>query len=362
MYNIYNNLKDERISLAYFGVFSDNITSMLIDLSEGYMLNRDHLTKLSKKTSFLIAESFQNVIKHGIVEKEGNPEICDNKDFFQINFLDDRINISSVNLIENEFVEDLQKKINHINSLDSVELKQFQKQVLVEGEMSAKSGASLGLIEMVRKTGLPLKKHFTKVSDKYSQVILGMEMPINKDVTKHKIDIEQILEHYKYLQNKGVLILYKGDFSQASNANIIEMLHNNFVTASKMSSEQTKNIVAIIEVMQNVSKHGKSINDLTEGVFSINKIGEDIYIECGNFIEYNEYESFKNNLKSIKASTYDEILKLYRLKLSDPNINEQGNTGLGLLEIARYSKNTFTYEFEEINDKQIFFSIKIKTE
>ncbi len=80
MYSLYKTFTKEKISLAYFGVFNDDITSMLIDLSETYVSKTEYLSKLSKKASFLIAESFQNLIRHGIIEKELISEIQYNRE------------------------------------------------------------------------------------------------------------------------------------------------------------------------------------------------------------------------------------------------------------------------------------------
>lgn len=156
-------------------------------------------------------------------------------------------------------------------------------------------------------------------------------------------------------------MLYKGGFSSVSNANLIEILTNNFIQNGELSSDKAKNIIAIIETMQNVSKHGKSIENSKEGLFSISVINDELYLECSNFIKQENYESFKNNLKAIKSSSIDEIEKIYKKKLAESYLDGGDNSGLGLLEIARFTKNKFDYNFVETAENEMLYTIKIKT-
>ncbi len=361
MYSLYKDFTNEIISLAYFGVFNDKITTMLIDLCESSVSKTEHLSKLSRKASFLIAESFQNIIRHGIMEKENISVIQYSKDFFQISILEDRLVISSANVIENKNIDELTKNINYINSLDSNELREYKRELLVKGTISEKGGAGLGLIEMVRKSGLPMQKHFISLTEGYSLVILNLEVPILKNLKEHKVDIPGIERLYKKLVEKGILMLYKGDFSSTSNSYLIEILNNNFQKDDEISSDKAKNIGAIIKVMQNVPKHGKGIAGYKEGIFALSIINGELYIECSNFVKKEDYEILKNNLKTIKSYSLDEIEKLYIQKSANSNLSDDNNGFLGFLEIAKFTKNTFTYSFIETPENEIFYTIKIKT-
>ena len=361
MYTLYEDFKDEKILLTYFGVFSDDITSMLIALSEAYMTKVDNFKKLSKRVSFLITESFQNLIRHGIIGKNDYPEIKYSKDFFQIAILAESVSITSANVILQKNINILNKKIELLNSLSSIELKSYKNKVLLEGEMSDKGGAGLGLIEMKRKSGLPLEKQFIKLTDDYSILMLNLEIPINKETTTRKTNIKVIKILYENLIEKKILLLYKGDFSKSSNSSLIEIISKNLIENDKIESKQLKNMIAVIEVMQNVSKYGKSINGYKEGVFSVSEINDNLYIKCSNFVRHDDYKKLESNLEKIKASSIEELEKSYKEKLKKSHLSKSNNAGLGLIEIARFTKNTFTYNFVETADNEIFFSIKIKT-
>ena len=360
MYNLFKTLEDQKVSLAYFGVFSDEITSLLISFSEGHISRNKELRKLAKKVPLLIAESFQNIVRHGILEKESIPEIKSSKDFFQISIVDDRIVITSVNVIEKENVADIDKQIGYLNLLDSKELKALYLETLEHGPVSDKGGAGLGLIQMVRKSGLPLKKMTTSLSDAYALLLLGIELPIMKELTENKIEISLTNDLYHKYVNDDILLIYKGDFSSSSNINLIEMFHSNVSSTGEINPNRIKNIIAIIEVLQNVSKHGKVINGIREGIFVIKNYKSELHIECSNFVGKKEYDFLNKFLEKIKSYSPTELEKLYKEKLKNSYLSYDGNADLGLYEIARITDNKFSFHFEETPEKEFFFTLKLK--
>jgi len=361
MYSAYETFHHEKISIAYFGVFTDDITDLLIDLNNEYLNRKNEFSKLAKKTSFLIAESFQNIIRHRIIDSEKINDIQYNREFYQISILNDGVQITSANVINRDLVIELNDAIEHLNTLNQEELKKLKLRILEHGEVSNKGGAGLGLIEIVRKTKLPLQKMFIPLTNDFSLLLLGIMFPFEKEQTSNLIEIEKVGQFYRNLVEDGTLLLYKGDFSDSSNSVIIDMLHKNFMKEGRFDPGKAKNIVAIIEVLQNVSKHGKVIDGLKEGIFSVKELNEDIYIECSNFVKEEDYLPLKNLLKKIKSSSLQEIDELYKKIMAESVFSDDDNAGLGLLEIARFTQNKFSYYFIENSDQSIFFSIRIKT-
>ena len=58
--------------------------------------------------------------------------------------------------------------------------------------------------------------------------------------------------------------------------------------------------------------------------------------------------------------TPEEIESAYKKTLISPMTDNSINSGLGLLEIARLTENSFSYSFAENKDKEVFYSIQIK--
>lgn len=359
MYTLFEYLRDEKICLSYLGSFDDSITDKLTGISEYYMENSNRLGKLKNKVSFLIAESFQNVVRHGNEHKFVKGQIKNHRDFFQINAFDDRVVLSSSNLIAHAHTTDLEKSIKRVNSLSEDELKQLYNDVLENQGFSDKGGAGLGLIEMARKSGLPLKYYFNFLEADHWQFFLGLEIINKNEENVSKIDILSIVDFYKRLIEKNTVILYKGDISKDVILPLIEILHNNFMADGVMSAEEKKSIVTLIEAIQNVSKHGKIIDGIRPGIFVIGEVNNSFVVECGNFLEQKDIEPLRNFLGTIKKLDPEKLISLYKKRVTSSGGSLDANNGLGLLQIATNCSNNFSYEFTEAPNNETFFSIKI---
>ena len=357
MHLLNENLKDNKICLSYFGTFSDEITDKLIGISEFYLEHKTELGKLKNKVSFLIAECFQNIVRHGDVNEK--IKSFNHPDFFQFNVMDDRIILTSCNLIENKYIEDLEKKLIQVNSLTGDELKKLYNELLENGGFSNKGGAGLGLIDMARKSGLPLKYLFKEIENGVSQFFLLLEIINKKEITEEKIQINDIEQFYQFLSKDNILILYKGDFSIDTIIPLIDMLQYNFNADKTLSGKERQRIITMIETLQNISKHGKRVNETTEGVFTIRKTDNNYTLEVGNFIDEINCKKLEENLSSIKGMNLDEISNLYKKRLMETELTREGNCGLGLLEIARNSNNNFSYDFVPTLENELFYTIKI---
>ncbi len=350
---------EERLSISYLGQSDDNVTGQLMGLSKSFIDGKTALKKISKKVSYLIAESFQNIIRHGIPQDMG---ILSNSepDFFQINFLADRIIISSKNLIENENIPLLEDRIDHLNELSEEDLKDIWRRTLNEGERTPKGGAGLGIIDMARKTGLPLKKRFIQIDDTYSQFFLGFEVTNHSENLVSKLDITEIVKQYREFVQKGLLVSYTGDYSGETNSFLIQMLHSNLIEEDSIDSEAIENLSIIIEVIQNISKHGARRENQIPGGFSMNEKDGAQYIQAHNYLGHGDYLAFNKQLRRLKSKTLDELKTERKKKMLEEHSSLKGNGGLGLLEIGIFTENKFDYSFEKTDGDLYLFSIALK--
>ena len=336
IYQLFKHLRQERIFLSYFGSFDDSITDKFTEISEYYLESSNELGKLKNKVSFLIAESFQNIVRHGVDKGKEKKVIKNHKDFFQINVFDERIVLSSANLIAHEETTNLGNNIDKINALNLDELRNLYNDVLENKGFSKKGGAGLGLIEMARKSGLPIKYQFNSLNETHRQFFLSLEIINKKERTDSKININSVVDLYSILINRNCLILYKGDMSREVLLPLVEILRTNFMADGVFSPQERRTIETLIELIKNASRYGKQINGVAEGVFSIIETNGRFVVECGNYIEQNLVPAFTNKLIAIKEMSKEEIELAYSKQYND-NIKKspQDRLGMGLLEIAK---------------------------
>jgi hypothetical protein len=353
MFHLYQKLRNQKASLSYLGVFNDELTATIIRLSEYYFLEKSDLSTLRKKVSFLIAECFQNVVRHGSMEKQVLAE-TGQKDFYQISIFEDRVVMTTCNLVDNAFKKDIENRIHNINKLSAEELKQLYKEVLSGQGFSSKGGAGLGLIEMARKSGQQLGFYLLPLNGKYSRFFLTIEISKARSKSKPGLSMDVINEIYNTMHAENKLISYKGEFSEEIILPLAEMLKANLDGQGYQKSKEKKVLITLIEMLQNISIHAKKTNASSVGIFSLSKNGDEFLLETGNLLEENKFISLTNSLNKINKTELSDIKPLYREWLNDPKVI----SGLGMLEIARNTEKNFTYDLKKLPGGEFFYTLR----
>jgi hypothetical protein len=354
VYELFGDLRNDNLSFIYLGSFNDEITARIIDISESNLANKHEEVKISNKVSFLLAECFQNVIRHGDTLQKGSPEASG---IFIVRNIGSSFYISSANLVENKDIEGLKSKIEQINKLSKEELKKLYINVLSNQEFSNKGGAGLGLIEMARKSGQKLDFEFEYYDDKYSYFYLQIKFK-GPDEFNEKVDVKiaKGFHHLMYLDN--IFIIHKGDFSQNATVPILRMIEDNLHTSLENNSFKKKTFHALVEIIQNVSKHSLEINGVREGIFMIGKKDNQFVVYTGNFIQESHVEPLSKHLDNLNILNKDELLQLYKYTLHLGTTTSRGGAGLGLIDIARDSSEKMLYKFDKVEDKLSFFALQ----
>jgi hypothetical protein len=348
---------------VYQGGFNDVITEKIVSLSEYNIKNRAELKKMRKKLSFIMVESFQNIIRHA-------PEVSENEDsgkpssIFFVRNIKNTYFITSINLIDNVKAQILSGKLNHINSLDSEELKTLFIEILSDDNLSDKGGAGLGLIEMARKSGNNISYDFLKVSKEFSYCYLTFRLEnadIDDDYIAELNIKENLKQFHKEILDNNILVFYKGDFSQESVIPVLKMIEDNMSKVAiddVIKRKKTYNV--LVEVLQNISRHSCLSHSSKPGLFMIGNDGDKSVIYAGNLINNDEVAALKNRLDNVKSQTHESLNIMYRDTLREGPKNNTGGAGLGLIDIARDSEGKFNFDFKKVDNDKSFYSICIK--
>ena len=166
VYNFYQTMKNNEISLIYEGEITHAITKAFTSLAEQNMEQEDEQGSVQKKVFHVMVEFLQNIGKHaGDGARPG-------RGIFMVSKGESEYNVTTGNVIENGKIEGLQKTLEHINSLGKPELKALFKKQIREGRLSDKGGAGLGFIDIAKKTGHPLNFRFLPINEEVSFFML----------------------------------------------------------------------------------------------------------------------------------------------------------------------------------------------
>jgi hypothetical protein len=317
-------------------------------------LDEEH-ENLRNKLSFLMIESFQNISRYADREKN---ELDDNSEFFMTRNINDTFYIISANLIDNDKIDFVKEKLEKVNTIDSNEINKLYREVLTNKQINEKGGAGLGFIEMVRKTKGKLPFDFIKINDKQSMFFMQIELRNSKDETPQKaVPLKEAQKIQKLIAKEQILMMHKGDYSENAVGPMLKMVEENMQSVSLKVHKKIFHF--LVEILQNISKHGYAVNGKREGIFQIGHINNKFHIGTGNFIANDEIENLKKQLDSVNSKSKEELNQLYRKYLREGKTNKKGSAGLGLIDLARETDDNINYEFTNINDKYSFFSLTV---
>jgi hypothetical protein len=357
-YKFFNSFKDDKLSFAYMGALSNQMVVSSINLIENNLVKDSSFKKLRHKLSFLMIESFQNIIRYG--DEPANKDIKYRREMFITRNIGGTFYIGSCNLIESQKIEYVNSKLKEVNELDANDLDQLYRKILTNNRFTNAGGAGLGFIEMARKTRQKLIFDFVKFDDDYSYFYLLIK--VNSDSKNEEdlfeIDIKWFIEFHDMACIENLIVMHKGNFSPIVIDPVINMVENNI--KSKAINIQKLAFHIIIEALQNLSIHSLGSDDEKEAIFIIRKRNNHHFISTGNFIEKSKIAYLTKQLSDIKEISKIDLKRLYEETIHKKNLGEKVKIGLGLIEIALESNNKFEYHFQEIDNSLSFYTFDVE--
>ena len=171
-YQLYKTMKTNQISLVYEGEVTQEITKTFTALTEKNLAKSAESNTVQRKVFNVMVECLQNISKHADTISEEGDDSKERRGIVIISKTDDGYNIITGNVVKTAKVSDLQASLELINSLDKEGLSNLYKQQIVEGRISEKGGAGLGLIDIAKKSGEKLGYQFKEINSSVSFFIL----------------------------------------------------------------------------------------------------------------------------------------------------------------------------------------------
>ena len=340
-------VNEDDLTLAYSGIFSDSMTDRIIELSEVYLESHEQMGKLRRKASFLVAECFQNVVRHGSKEKDST-FFSIGTDSFLLRFKKNSCFIASENALPNEHIEELKSKLEKVNKYEKDELKAIYKQILEGGEFSDKGGAGLGLIEMARKTGNKLHFSFKPLDENNSIFYLMLVLePDNEEDPSTNYDpiLGEIEKFLQQLRKTNQFLFFQGEFEQDIILPMLQMIEKNLESQFDLHSTKLKLYHAAVEIMQNIAHHSLLKEGKHTGILTVGKAEAGYVINATNPVNQESKNELEQMLTDLKERNSEELNQKYRQKLRTTMKSDERSAGLGFIDLARISKS-WDYEFD----------------
>ncbi len=157
---------------------------------------------------------------------------------------------------------------------------------------------------------------------------------------------------------------YRGAFVEEFTSVILEISEGSKLTNKVLPGTTRKMSFMLVECFQNVLKHGESIdksgfewND--DGLFSFKNTNEAFFINSINVIRNEDVPKLQQLMEQVNALSEQDLKEFYLLHLTNNEISSKGGAGLGLIELARKSKEKIVFRFDDLNDDFALFHQQI---
>ncbi|MBL4593026.1 MAG: SiaB family protein kinase [Flavobacteriales bacterium] len=161
--------------LSFKGEVTSDLLTSILQIMESKMETLAEPPKIKKKVYNILVECLQNLYHH-LDDDDFKTKINEKSALFMIRKVDGEYSIMTGNFIASDNVEIMESRLDTINNMDKEELKVYYKEVLNNGEMSAKGGGGLGMIDIARKSGKKLEYNFDPIDNSYSFFSLNIKV------------------------------------------------------------------------------------------------------------------------------------------------------------------------------------------
>ena len=169
-YELQNNLKNQNIIFCYSGYVSERILAAIGETLKIKLAIEETEMSKTKKIFSIFVEGVQNVIRYSAETLgEENDDLSEVRyGVFAISKDPKGISVQCGNLIYKKDVDKMKDRVSKVEGKDKDQLKKLYKEKMMEGPEEGSKGASLGLIEMARRSGSPIEFAFEEINHEHT--------------------------------------------------------------------------------------------------------------------------------------------------------------------------------------------------
>ena len=169
IYELYQTMGRDNTMLSFKGVIKSDLLTSVVQIMEYKLNHLEKSSKTKKKVYNVLVECLQNLYHHNeyLSNGEGLDFLFSKSALLLISKNNSNYEVKTGNYINKNNVDDLRAKLENINALDKEGLRSLYKSILNDGEISDKGTASLGMIDIVRKSGNKLEFDFLPIDKKF---------------------------------------------------------------------------------------------------------------------------------------------------------------------------------------------------
>ena len=170
------------------------------------------------------------------------------------------------------------------------------------------------------------------------------------------------------MSSAEMLIDFHGEVRESRISEILGDVEKKLEATEEDFKKQRKVYNILVETLQNLYYHTDPFGgeELSDGEkkrvarFILGKAEDHYHVLAANYIDSDNIAPLKARLDKINALDKDGLRDYYKEVLDNGQYSVHGGGGLGMIDIARKSRNKLEYDFTEVNDDFGLYILKIK--
>ena len=167
------------------------------------------------------------------------------------------------------------------------------------------------------------------------------------------------------MENSDEILSYNGYFNYEVTGELINELKQIREQLNIHKSVYRKIVTLMVELLENNYKYVNSLSDevLTKAQkkpnFKLKNTKTHFKIISGNPILGEDIKSLSRKIDLINGLEQNELKELYKITMSEGIYDNKEGAGLGMMKMAKISKNPIKYTVENIADNIYFYTIEL---
>jgi hypothetical protein len=278
--------------------------------------------------------------------------------------------VSTGNAIPVSGVNELRLRLDEINKLNSIEIREAYRQMLMKSEISGKGGAGLGLIEMAKKTGNKLDYSFVELDNEFCYFILSKTVDsegigVHLKTKEEPFNSNAVTGLEKMMSENNIYLIWSGHLSLGIEKEVLSFTETKLTEEDIELSIRKRVFSILVEILENVANYspGREAEEEYGMPVAMIRLVDKVYLlTTGNLVLNSKVDQLKRKLDTINK--YDKLgLKdLFTQSLSAQTIRSDSTGNMGLIEMARKSGSKLTYQFETVNELYSYYTLTVRVE
>ncbi len=321
---LYDALSGYRLTFLYSGLFHDDHTARLITLGDEFLELEGADKGVRGKFTFVMVEAYQNIIRHR-APLSRDLEQGRGRSMFLIRSNVGMHEVTAINPVTRPDAIKLTHALAGMQDMDPGQMKQAYLQGLQDEKRTERGGAGLGLIEMSRRSGHPLRMGLRELDADH--MLFALRIMIGR-TPKGKSGQEQDLDLQREVVEQGISIVCRGSLAAGEQEVLMRIIERDLDTDLALSNARMRAFLGVTELLQNIAPVGEG------PMIVVSRSSNGVALDLCAPVDQTSAEILEAGIREVNAMDDQAKQRRYRDILLGRG-QSSGTVQLGLLDLAR---------------------------